>query len=164
MATKDFALRTDPSSGKQIVTFKDTANPENHAQGMALVDGSLAHSGISTNPAYTREPSPTTTYLSDPLELQALAKSGAGVLRELVVTAIVGSPTLHVQIFDQTAALVGAETPAIRLILPASGQLIYQPAGGWSFTNGCRLGLSSKSVEYLAANAAYNCSFYAAMD
>ena len=153
MATKDFANRADDpgASSKRFITYKDTDPTPNHSQGVALTDAALAHSGIETNPAFFRIPKPTNKYDSSAVETNALAKTGSGVLREIIAILDPAETTAqYLHLFDSTAAPSG--TPSRRILMPAAGIFIYQPWGGWAFTTGLRVAFSSTLATYTASS------------
>ena len=159
--------RATDTAGDSIKVF-DTSGGEK-VQGVVITDEDGNAAGIPTNPAAvelrnsggtelatnaaplkTIAPPTTNQYDSSAVETNALAKSGAGVLREIIaILDPVETTVQYLHLFDSIGAPSGA--PARRILVPPAGIFVYTPPGGWAFTTGLRVAFSSTLATYTAS-------------
>ena len=90
-------------------------------------------------------------YDSSAVETNALARTGGGVLIEIVAILDPAETTAqYLHLFDSIAAPSGA--PDRRILVPAAGIFVYTPLGGWRFGTGLRVAFSSTLASHTASS------------
>lgn len=105
---------------------------------------------------------PATRYVSAAVERAAQPKAAPGVVREVQVISS-AAVVRYLLLFNKTTALAGGDVPFYRLEVPSGGQVGVAFTGGYTFSVGLRVALSSTALTYTDPGADEGL-FYVEMD